>query len=671
MNKFIFSLILLICLTGNLYAEPLCHDCSQSLAPRLWIPDGDPGIDLLPLKSSQADIRINGPIAQVTVSQKYTNAGKRAINARYVFPGSTRSAVHGLTMRIGERVVRAKIKEKEQAAKMFAKAQQEGKHAALMTQQRPNVFMMDVANIMPNDEVEITFVYSELLIPDQGVYELVYPTVVGPRYGSDPMQVAKDAEWIANPYAQDSVTGENPAATETGIKVTIDSPIAIKNLKAVQHKVETQWLNDKSARLTLAASETQAGNRDFILRFRMQGEQIASGLMTYTKDNENYFLMMAQPPVRATSTQIMNREYLFVLDVSGSMNGFPLDTAKALMSKLLTELKPTESFNVLFFAGDASVLSPKPLTATPAHIQQALGMMSNYSGGGGTELVDALNKAYAMPRNQDVARSLVVVTDGFINAERDAYDLIAKNLNSSNLFAFGIGSSVNHFLIESMAKAGAGEPFIVTGTNEVEAVGARFRRTIEAPLLSQIGVSGSNVELYDLEPENIPLLLAERPVVIFGKYRAVGDKAALKLHGQSADGDYQVSMPLADASHENQAELLPILWARNRLMRLSDMKGNDELLNREQIIKLGLGYSILTQYTSFIAVDEQVVNADQGAKNVQQALPLPQGVSVSALASSQPMPEPEFYWLAAMLLVSIAVSKRGAFVSMFRTYRYR
>lgn len=656
MFKHLSIIILLFCIVAGSHAQPACDDCAESLAPRLWIPDGDPAADVLPLKSSHADIRINGPIAEVTVTQHYRNAGRRAINARYVFPGSTHAAVHGLTMKIGERIVKAKIEEKQQAKQLFAQAQQEGKRAALMTQQRPNVFMMDVANIMPGDDVELALTYSELLVPEQGVYELVYSTVVGPRYGSDPLQTARDAAWIANPYAKDAGDGHNPAETETRIDLTIDSPIAIKDLQSVQHKIETKWQNDKSATISLAGSETQPGNRDFILRFRLQDEQIVSGLMTYSQGAENYFLMMAEPPVRVQSEHIMNREYLFVVDVSGSMIGFPLDTTKQLMTKLLSSLKPTESFNILFFAGDAKVLSPVPLTATTEHIQQALGMMSAYNGGGGTELINALTQAYAMPRKPNVARSLVVVTDGYVNAESDAYTLIANNLNTSNLFVFGIGSSVNRYLIESMAKVGAGEPFIVTSEQEVDTASARFRRYIEAPLLSKIVVSGRNVEIYDQEPKNIPLMLAERPIVIFGKYRSTSDQATIELQGQSASGTYQVAMPLAEASHDSRAELLPVLWARNRLMRLADMAGNDMESNRDEIVKLGLSYSLLTPYTAFIAVDEVVANASRQAEDVQQPLPLPQGVSEYALAA-QPMPEPEFYWLIVMLMILIPASQ--------------
>lgn len=634
------------------HAEAECADCDRSLAPRLWIPDGDPATDSLPLKSSRADIRIDGPIARVTVTQRYGNQGKRAINARYVFPGSTRAAVHGLTMKIGTRLVKAKIKEKAEAATLFEAAKREGKRAALLGQERPNVFAMDVANILPGDEVELTLEYSELLVPEEGVYELVYPTVVGPRYGGDPVRAAANANWIANPYA--AGTAARQVMPETGIQVHVTSPIPIAELRSVQHQVKLDWHDDRTADIALAPAETHPGDRDFILRFRLRDRQIATGLMTFSQDGENYFLLMAQPPERAAPEQVLQREYLFVVDVSGSMSGFPLDTARALMADLLAGLKLGETFNVLFFAGGSEVLAPEPLPATPENIQRAQAMLQSYRGGGGTELLPALRRAFAMPRSPETARSVVVVTDGYVDVEREAYDLIADHLNDANLFAFGIGSSVNRHLIETMARAGAGEPFVVTQAGEAAAATARFRRYVAAPLLSDIAVTGEGVELYDMEPGDIPVMLAERPVVVFGKYRGARPGAVLELTGRSAAGPYRARLALAQSGEVGRAELLPVLWARQRLMRLSDQRGNDVEANREEIVELGLRYAMLTRYTAFVAVDETVANPAGGARDVRQPLPLPQGVSELALA--RPVPEPEDYWMLGFLALLYAAA---------------
>lgn len=647
-----WMLLLLVAGLPVAQAEPGCDDCGQSLAPRLWIPDGDPKTDQLPLKSSHAKVRINGPIAEVVITQRYQNLGSRPINARYVFPGSTQAAVRGLVMQTGGRRITATIKEKEKAKQIFEQAKSEGKRAALLQQQRPNVFMMDTANIMPGDDIELELTYSELLVPDEGVYQFVYPTVVGPRYGSDPFQVAADAPWMANPYTVAAPGGNNPAVVETAIDVRLDSPIAIQDFQSVQHKVHADWHNAKSADINLDVSETQAGNRDFILRFRLQDDKILSGLMTYRQGEDKYFLAMVQPPERVASKAVLRREYVFVVDVSGSMEGFPLNTSKALMHELLAGLKPHESFNILVFAGDAKILSPTPLPATPENVQRAFVTMQNYQGGGGTELISALDAAYAMPRTDDISRSIVVVTDGYINAERDAYDLIAKHLNSTNVFAFGIGSSVNRYLIEAMARAGAGEPFVVTSQAEVAEVSGKFRKYVEAPLLSNIKLQGESVELYDLEPAELPVLLAERPVVVFGKYRGDDDSAKLVLTGMAAGGEYKTELPLSDAETENRAELLPVLWARHKLMRLSDWAGNQVDANKSEIVELALKYSLLSRYTSFVAVDEVIANPEGNAKNVQQPLPLPKGVSELAIGTAQPMPEPDFTILAVIFVLA-------------------
>lgn len=676
-----------LCLMWAVPAAPAvaaeCQTCERSAAPRLWIPDGNSAQDRLPLKSSTADVVVDGPMARVSITQQYGNEGQRPINARYVFPASTKAAVHGLTMKIGSRVISAQIKEKEEAAKQFEAAQQQGQRAALLNQQRPNVFMMDVANIQPGETIELTLHYSELLVPDNGVYEWVYPTVVGPRYGGDlaqavsddaphaapntPPAASPDRVWVSNPYAADrpnEPNGGNPAAIPTHIRVALSSPLGLQALESVQHKVKTQWRTPQSATLELDPSETQAGNRDFILRFRLAGDQIATGVSTFRMGDEQYFLLMAEPPQRVQPAQIMRREYLFVVDVSGSMHGFPLDTARSVMTELLQGLKADEFFNILFFSGGADVLSPEPLAATPENVQRALAMMAQFRGSGGTELLPALQRALAMPRVPHLARSMVVVTDGFVTVEQEAYDLIRAHRNDSNVFAFGIGSSVNRHLIESLARAGAGEPFIITDANQAAEVGQRFRRYVSAPLLSNLRLQGEGVELYDIEPPHIPLMMAQRPVVVFGKFRYAKDGAALTLTGDAVDGPYRARLPLSSA--HTDSPLLPVLWARHRVMNLADLPKPERDARRQDIVTLGLRFGLLTEFTSFIAVDETVVERADATQT--QALPLPQGVSTFALGRAAP--EPELLWLLLLLLV-ICGFMRGRTLTLPKVCRAR
>jgi Ca-activated chloride channel family protein len=273
-------------------------------------------------------------------------------------------------------------------------------------------------------------------------------------------------------------------------------------------------IDRESPSLAHVLLNNDAGNRDFILDYRLSGKEIQSGLLTYEGPKENFFLLTVQPPERIAASEIPPREYIFVLDVSGSMHGFPLNTAKDVLKNLIGRLKPTDTFNVLQFSGGSQLLSPKSIAASPQNVSRAAALIDNLYAGGGTELEAALRTAIQIPRSDFESRSIVVVTDGFIAQEPGVFTLIHDNLKNTNFFAFGIGSSVNRYLIEGIARAGQGEPFIVTKPDEADAAGERFRSYIESPLLTNVRVSYKGFEAYDVEPEIQPDLFAERPVVL-------------------------------------------------------------------------------------------------------------------------------------------------------------
>src|ERR1043166_8188293 len=428
----------------------------KTLAP-YFVVTGDPSVDHLPLKDTRVDISVSGVIADVKVRQIYRNEGARPINASYVFPASTRAAVYSMRMQIGTEVIVAKIKERE-------KAKEEAKSASLLAQQRPNVFSMSLANIMPQEQVEIELRYTELLIPTDNVYELVFPTVVGPRYQSPHDKNKSQDTYIESPYLHQ---GQQPPS-ELHISARIAAGLPIYDLTCPSHQIFPQWQNG-GAQLTLDDSKPFEGNRDFIVRYRLAGDQIASGLLLFQGADENFFLYMAQPPQRVAADSVPPREYIFVVDVSGSMDGFPLNTSKHLLRNLISKLRPTDLFNVVLFAGDSAALAPQSLPANQANIARAIGLIEQQRGGGGTELLPAIQQAMSLPRQEGSSRSLLLVTDGFVGGEQGVFDYIKQNLNRCNVFAFGIGTAVNRYLIEGVARAGMAEPFIVSDEGQADA----------------------------------------------------------------------------------------------------------------------------------------------------------------------------------------------------------
>lgn len=627
-------------------------NAEKTLSPYFFVESPIEGAEAFPLESTRVAASIAGVIAEVTVTQTYRNDGTVPIHARYVFPASTRAAVHGMQIQVGNHRVVAKIEEREQATQEFKEAAAAGKTASLLEQERPNVFTMAVANIMPRDRVVVELRYSEMLVPSEGVYQFVYPTVVGPRYANQPQAgaPAKD-QFVASPYLHQ---GDVPP-TDFAIDVSVSAGLPIADVRCGTHKVSVAWDTPNLARVALASEQRFAGNRDFILDYRLAGAQIQTGLLLQEGATENHFLLMVQPPERVKSEDIPPREYVFVLDVSGSMDGFPLGTAKALLSDLVAHLRPTDAFNLVLFAGDSRVLAPKSLPATRSNVSQALAVISGERGGGGTELEAALNQALALPRREHVSRTVVVITDGYIAQERGAFELIADNLDDTNLFAFGIGSGVNRHLIEGLARTGQGEPFVVTDPSEAPREAQRFRRYIESPVLTNVAVRMHGFDAYDIEPPHQPDLFAERPVVVFGKWRGA-KQGTIEVVGRGASGAFSRTLAVADATPRPEHAALARLWARSRIARLSDLnvEGDDQEAVR-QVTSLGLSYSLLTAYTSFIAVLEVVRNPTGSAAAVDQPLPLPLGVTDMAVGGGYEMgAEPEFWLLLALMLIGFA-----------------
>src|SRR5215203_7534914 len=256
----------------------------KTLAP-YFVVKGDPSVDQLPLKDTQVEISVAGVIADVKVRQIYRNEGSRPINASYVFPASTRAAVYGMRMQIGNDIIVAKIKEREQAKKDFEQAKEEGKSASLLEQQRPNVFSMSLANIMAQEQVEIELRYTELLVPTDNVYEVVFPTVVGPRYASPENGNKKEDKFVETPYQHQ---GQNPASA-LHILTRIAAGVPVYDLTCPSHQIMPQWQSHGVAQLTLDDSDPFQGNRDFVVRYRMAGDQIASGLLLFQGQDENFF----------------------------------------------------------------------------------------------------------------------------------------------------------------------------------------------------------------------------------------------------------------------------------------------------------------------------------------------------------------------------------------------
>ena len=637
MRTSILSILISFFALPSLVAQPSSATKNQS--PYFHVTTAGISSEQFPLLSTRANVNITGPIADVTITQTYKNDGDVPIEAIYVFPSSTRAAVYAMTMRIGERLIKAQIDEKNKARQTYERAKQQGKRTSLLEQFRPNVFQMNVGNILPGDVIKVELQYNEFLIPQDKVYNFVYPTVVGPRF-ADPQHGNANSSFVNSPYSK-----KDTAPTyDFDLQIELDAGMELGVYQCPSHCVNIDETSPSTALISLDKAEHKSGNKDFIFNYSLANNNISKGTFLYDHGDEQFFLTMIEPPRRIPNNAIPPREYLFVMDVSGSMNGFPIEVSKKLIKDLLGNLKPDDTFNVLLFASSSKVFAEQSVAVTPENLAAAFEFISHQRGGGGTRLLPALQRALAMSSNTQInSRSIVVVTDGFVHVERETFELIANNLNESNLFAFGIGKSVNRHIIEGMAHAGLGEAFIVTNQKYAAREADRFRKYIQTPVLTNIEIDFEGFDAYDVSPASIPDLLAERPIYVFGKYRGAA-KGNIQIKGYQGNRLYKEKIKISRRLKKAANHPIRYLWAREKIRWLNDLNGlSKTVATVNEVTALGLKYNLLTDYTSFVAVEEnQLLATAANAKKeppakakppkvVKQVLPLPEGVSNYAI----------------------------------------
>ncbi|HZN10831.1 MAG TPA: VIT and VWA domain-containing protein, partial [Blastocatellia bacterium] len=485
--------------------------------------DGRPR-GLCPLKHTRVRAALSGPLSRVTVTQEFDNPSAEKIEAVYTFPLPDRAAVDDMTMLVGDRVVRGKIKPREEARQVYEAARAAGHVASLLDQERPNIFTQSVTNILPGAQIKITISYVETLKYDKGTYEFVFPMVVGPRYNPGAPTGKQGGGWSPDttqvPDASRITPPVTPPATRAGhdlsLEVALDAGVPIESLASALHEVDVERPNAHSAVVRLKDRAT-IPNKDFILKYDVAGRKIADALMTHRSSQGGFFTLILQPPDRVAPAEVTPKELVFVLDTSGSMQGFPIEKAKETMRLALAGLNPLDTFNLITFSGDTHVLFPEPVPATHENLRRAQQFLASRSGGGGTEMMKAIRAALDPSDSQRHVRVVCFMTDGFVGNDMEIIAEVQKHPNA-RVFSFGIGNSVNRFLLDRMAEHGRGEVEYVTLGDDGSAAARRFHERVQHPLLTEITVDWAGLPVEDVYPARIPDLFSAKPVVLSGRY---------------------------------------------------------------------------------------------------------------------------------------------------------
>lgn len=705
-------------------------------------PEGQPTA-VCPLKHTDVQCDIAGFLARTTVKQVFSNPTNRKIEAVYVFPLPQNAAVDDMVMTVGDRRIVGTVKPRDEAREIYERARAAGHVASLLDQERPNIFTQSVANIEPGATVTIEIRFVETLKFEDGTFEWTFPMVVGPRYipggGSAPAPLTSGQPTPQVPDAPRITPPVAPQGTRAGhdisVSVHLDAGMPIIDLSSVLHAVDVERADDRTATIRLK-NQQEIPNRDFVLRYRVGGDEIGDAFLTHTDERGTYFTLILQPPQRVIPDQVVNRELIFVLDTSGSMRGFPIDKAKDVMMRAIDAMRPGDTFNVITFAGDTAILWPQPQPATQQAINEAKAFLASREGRGGTEMMSAISAALTQKRpgtntfaspeelvnlpadGRDVVlrvpyetwsdpqagggdairvrdglsirlskprtevpfaksstricptggplfitgtwatvhgervfqpksqshdpagvapiRVVVFMTDGYVGNDMEIIDAVKRNAGTTRVFSFGIGNSVNRFLLDGMAAAGRGEVEYVTLESVADAAVQRLHERILAPVLTDVTIDWTNLPVDEVYPATIPDLFAAKPVVVHGRLKEARG-GSFRLRGNTGGGPFNREISVAPPNAARPHPVVPSLWARAKVDHLlmgclaQAQSGNVPVATRDEITALGVQYRLMTQFTSFVAVEEHTVTVGGQPTRVQVPVEMPDGVSYEGI----------------------------------------
>ncbi|WP_257460137.1 VIT domain-containing protein [Archangium lipolyticum] len=596
------------------------------------------------LKHTEVDAEVSGFLASVTVTQVFENPYAEPLEALYVFPLPEKAAVDAMELVIGQRVIRGVIQTREQARDTYERARAEGRTAALLDQERPNIFTQSVANILPGEEIRVRIHYVERLVYESGKYRFDFPMTVGPRFiGGEPLAFRQgegtapdtttvpDASRITPPV----LPPEARSGRDIRLSVRLDAGLPVHELRSTSHQVTVSREGPSRARVELAPND-RIPNKTFTLEYRVADALIRPAVLMHREPgaDEGYFLVLLNPQLEPKQEEVVPRELYLVLDTSCSQSGQPIEKSKAITAEVLRHLHPEDTFQVLNFDTSVTKFAPTAVPASPENVARALPYVANFWGGGGTDVRVAAQEAMVPANDPARLRMVLFMTDGFIGNDDQVLGTLQQHLREeTRVFSVGVGNDVNRYLVAKMGEVGRGASTFVNLRRPEAEVAQEFESRIRGPVLTSVRVDTDGLPVSDVYPRVMPDLFSGQPLFLIGKFHGSGEgllRITGRVRGQERHFDVPVTFPASAPEHAS----LRSLWARQRIEELSVENYRGEKPEVVQAITAtALQYRLMSKYTSFVAVEE-VARTQPGGDPVRELVPveLPEGTSYAAVS---------------------------------------
>lgn len=582
----------------------------------------------LPLEHTEAEITVEGSIQLVTVRQVYGNPYDEPIETVYVFPLPQSGAVYSMNMEIGDRLIEGEIRERQEAQRIYEEAISQGRTAALLEQERPNIFTQTVGNILPGDDIVIEIMYAAPVDYNDGTWEVVYPMVVGPRFSPETVD---DAGRIT----PDIVPEETRSGYDIELSLTLDPGLEIREFESLNHAVSTRILDDGELFIELSR-EHEIPNRDFVFTYTTAGDEIGAGVVSHYGELGGHFMLMLEPDAEVDPDLIAPKEIFFVVDNSGSMSGQPMEVAKETVRQFVEGMNPNDSFQIMRFSETASAMSNSPLENTPRNIQRGLQYIDQMYGMGGTMMIEGVRACVGYPEDPERMRYIIFLTDGYIGNESEILSELRTTLGENmRLFSVGVGSSTNRYLIEGLAEEGRGYATYVALDQDPKSAVEDIYEKINNPYLINIHVDWGDLDVTDVYPREIRDLYDGEPLVVVGRYDEPG-RDEITITGTVGGREWEQSMSVRLVSRGG-TEAADRLWARNKIHHLNRLILDSQYRSKpadglvEEIIGTSLDYSVLSEHTAFVAVDSYVRTDGSTPEIIGIPVNMPEGVSYDGI----------------------------------------
>lgn len=589
-------------------------DFDNVLSGTLFLTGEQTVIDAMVLHST-VSMHIAGVIADVRMSQDFENSSDVWVEGIYAFPLPENASIRSMTIRIGERLIEGKILEKQNAEKQYIAANNHGKVAAIVRQERNNLFTTKIANIGPGEKIVVELDYFQTLEYVDDSFSVRLPTTLTPRYITPDKFDA--AHFRENPLKTIELIDDAIAVTppqkmpddthspDLALHIVIESDLPLVEIVSESHAVDVVELDDRYL-VSLSAGDT-AMDRDFLLSWKATPvDRPRPALYMQESGGEHFGLLVVTPP-HAAAIEPRSREMIFVIDTSGSMAGESIRSAKSALLHGLDKLQVVDAFNIIQFNDKARPLYTSPQRANPERIANARRFIKRLEADGGTQMREALELALKN-QNKNFLRQIIFITDGSVGNEPELLHFIHSRLDSARLFTVGIGAAPNSFFMRKSAEFGRGSFRFIADSGKAEQAMTTLFDSLQFPVVTGVSLQGDGSDTV-FYPQPVPDLYSGQPLVLAVKL--TDNTKRLIVKGKLNGADWQQELDVDKAL--TGSEGITSLWARRRIENLMNEQwtSGDEKLHLNEIINLSIRHSVLSKYTAFLAVEKTPVRDRQ------------------------------------------------------------